>query len=122
MAHHQCQQRRLRWIGGRKHVASLTLAHCIYNMPTVCTSRGVEDRVYLQQRVSTDHRPPSPCARVTAIIDFFFRNGAFGPLPLALHLYNMPMVSTISRARLLVADSVYRPQTAIPMCTDKYCY
>ena len=37
----------------------------------------------------------------------------------ALHVYNMPTVSTISRPRLFEADSVYQPQTAIPMCAGK---
>ena len=35
---------------------------------------------------------------------------------LALRVYNMPTVSTISRPRLPVVHSVYRPQTALPLC------
>ena len=38
---------------------------------------------------------------------------------LALRVYNMPTVSTISRPRLLVVHSVYRPQTAHPLCAGK---
>jgi len=47
----------------------------------------------------------------------FWGKGAFGSLPqiLALRIYNMPTVSTISRPRLLGADSVYTLWTTIPM-------
>ena len=38
---------------------------------------------------------------------------------LALRVYNMPTVSTISRPRLLVVHSVYRPQTALPLYAGK---
>ena len=38
---------------------------------------------------------------------------------LALRVYNMPTVSTISRPRLLVVHSVYRPQTAPPLYAGK---
>ena len=38
---------------------------------------------------------------------------------LALRVYNMPTVSTISRPRLPVVHSVYRPQTALPLCAVK---
>ena len=40
---------------------------------------------------------------------------------LALRVYNMPTVSTISRPRLLVVHSVYRPQTALPLYAGKRC-
>ena len=38
---------------------------------------------------------------------------------LALRVYNMPTVSTISRPCLLVVYSVYRPQTALPLYAGK---
>ena len=43
------------------------------------------------------------------------RLGGRGPKG-ALRVYNMPTVSTISRPRLPVVHSVYRPQTALPLC------
>ena len=38
---------------------------------------------------------------------------------LALRVYNVLTVSTISRPRLLGADHVYRLQTTLPGCTGK---
>ena len=49
-----------------------------------------------------------------------FLKGAFGALILALRFYNMHTVSTISRRRLLVADSVYRLFTAFLCCAGKH--
>ena len=68
--------------------------------------------------VSTDPRPPSPCVRVNDVSGPFLGEGGLRPPSqiLALRVYNMPAVSTISRPRLLVVHSVYRPQTAILLC------
>ena len=58
-------------------------------------------------------RPPSPSRRVN---DGSGPSWGKGAEILALRVYNMPTVSTISRPRLPVVHSVYRPQTALPLC------
>ena len=71
------------------------------------------------QTASTDHGTPCPCARVNAATGPF---GGEGGQILALRVYNMPTVSTISRPRLLGADSVYRPQNTMPVCAGERCH
>ena len=89
------------------HFASTTCRQCLQ----------LAGRVYLWCTVSTDPRPPSPSMRVNDGSGPFWGKGAEGPPSqiLALRVYNMPTVSTISRPRLLVVHSVYRPQTALPL-------
>ena len=89
------------------HFASTTCRQCLQ----------LADRVYLWCTVSTDPRPPSSYVRVNDV-----SGPSLGSLGiLALRVYNMPTVSTISRPCLLVVHSVYRPQTAIPLCASKRC-
>ena len=93
------------------HFASTTCRQCLQ----------LAGRVYLWCTVSTDPRPPSPSMRVNDGSGPFWGKGAEGPPSqiLALRVYNMPTVSTISRPRLLVVHSVYRPQTALPLYAGK---
>ena len=93
------------------HFASTTCRQCLQ----------LAGRVYLWCTVSTDLRPPSPSMRVNDGSGPFWGKGAEGPPSqiLALRVYNMPTVSTISRPRLLVVHSVYRPQTALPLYAGK---
>ena len=78
-------------------------------------------RIYLWCTVSTDPRPPSPCVRVNDGSGPFLGEGGLRPPSqiLALRVYNMPTVSTIRRLRLPVVHSVYRSQTALPLCAGK---
>ena len=96
------------------HFASTTCPRCLQ----------LAGRVYLGQTVSTDHRTPCPCARVNAATGPFGGEGGLRPPSqiLALRIYNMPTVSTISRPRLLGADSVYRPQNTMPVCAVDRCH
>ena len=73
------------------------------------------------QTVSTNHRTTCPCARVNAATGPFGGEGGLRPPSqiLALRVYNMPTVSTISRPRLLGADSVYRLQNTMPVCVGE---
>ena len=73
--------------------------------------------------MSTDCRTPCPCARVNAATGPFGGEGGLRPPSqiLALRVYNMPTVSTISRPRLLGADSVYRLQNTMPVCAGERC-
>ena len=105
--------------------SSPILALRVYNMPTVYTiSRlclHVADRVYRL-------RTAFSCARVNTIGGPFLVSAGFRPPSkiFTLCVYNMPTVSTISRLRLHVADSVYRlqgyrpPSRVIPPRTSPY--
>ena len=80
-------------------------------------------RVYLWCTVSIDPDPPSPCVRVNNVSGPSLGEGGVRPPSqiLALGVYNMPTVSTISRPCLLVVHSVYRPRPALPLCAGKRC-
>ena len=111
-------QRAVRWGRGPNipqywHFASTTCPRCLQ----------LAGRVYLGQTVSTDCRTPCPCARVNAASGPFGGEGGLRPpsLILALRVYNMPTVSTISRPRLLGAGSVYRLQNTMPVCAGERC-
>ena len=93
------------------HFASTTCRRCLQ----------LASRVYLWCTVSTDPRPPFPCVRVNDGSGPFWGEGGLRTPSqiLALRVYNMPTVSTISRPRLLVVHSVYKPQTALPLCAGK---
>ena len=95
------------------HFASTTCPRCLQ----------LAGRVYLWCTVSTDHRTPCPCARVNAATGPFGGEGGLRPPSqiLALRVYNMPTVSTISRPRLLVVHSVYGPQNTMPVCAGERC-
>ena len=71
--------------------------------------------------MSTDPRPPFHCVRVNDGPGPFWGEKGLRPPSqiLALRVYNMPTVSTISGRWLLVVQSVYRPQTALPLCAGK---
>ena len=98
------------------------LALRVYNMPTVSTISRPR-LVYLWCTVSTDPKPPSPYVRAKDGSGPFWGEGGLRPPSqiLALRVYNMPTVSTISRPRLPVVHTVYRPQTALPLCAGKRC-
>ena len=97
------------------HFASTTCRRCLQ-------SAG---RVYLWYTVSTNPRPPFRCVRVNDGTGPFWGEEGLPPRSeiLALRVYNMPTVSTISRRCRLVVHSVYRPQTAFPLCAGKrWCW
>ena len=75
------------------------------------------------QAMSIDHRTQCPCARVNAASGpFGGEGGRRTPSQiLALRVYNMPTVSTISKPRLVGAPNVYRPQNTMPVCTGERC-
>ena len=93
------------------HFASTTCRRCLQ-------SAG---RVYLWYTVSTEPRPPFRCVRVNDGTGPFWGEEGLRPRShiLALRVYNMLMVSTISRPCLLVVYSVYRAHTAILLCAGK---
>ena len=97
---------------------SQILALRVYNMPTVSTiSRPRLLVVHIVYRPQTDH---PLCAGKQWQRTVLGEGGLRPPSQiLALRVYNMPTVSTISRPRLLVVHSVYRPQTAHPLCARK---
>ena len=99
---------------------SQILALRVYNMPTVSTISRPRLLV-----VHSVYRPPtaSPCVRVNDVSGPSLGEGGLWPPSqiLALRVYNMPIVSTISRPRLLVVHRVYRPQTTILLCAGKRC-
>ena len=59
-----------------------------------------------------------PCAWANDLSRSYFGERGVQPpsQTLSLCVYNMLIVSTSSRSRLLGAESVYRPQTAMPVC------
>ena len=90
----------------------------VYNMPTMSTiSRPHLPVVHSVYRPQTAH-PLYAGKRLQRTV---LGEGGLRPPSqiLALRVYNMPTVSTISRPRLLVVHSVYRPQTAHPLCAGK---
>ena len=94
------------------------LALRVYNMPTMSTiSRPHLAVVHSVYRPQTAH-PLYAGKRLQRTV---LGEGGLRPSSqiLALRVYNMPTVSTISRPRLLVVHSVYRPQTAHPLCAGK---
>ena len=93
------------------HFASTTCRRCLQ----------LVGGVYLWCIVSTDPRLPFPCVRVNDGSGPFLGEEGLRPPSqiLALRVYNMPTVSTISGRCLLVVHSVYRPQTALPLCAGK---
>ena len=94
------------------------LALRVYNMPTMSTiSRPHLPVVHSVYRPQTAH-PLYAGKRLQRTV--LGEEGLRPPSQiLALRVYNMPTVSTISRPRLLVVHSVYRPQTAHPLCAGK---
>ena len=97
---------------------SQILALRVYNMPTVSTiSRPRPPVVHSVYRPQTAH-PLYAGKRLQRTV---LGEGGLRPPSqiLALRVYNMPTVSTISRPRLLVVHIVYRPQTAHPLCAGK---
>ena len=80
--------------------------------------------MYLWCTASTDLKPPFRCVRVNdGTGPFWGEEGLWPPSQiLALCIYTMPTVSIISRRCLLVVHSVYRPQTAFPLCAAKRWY
>ena len=94
------------------HSGSTTCRQCLH----------LAGRVYLGCTMSTDYRPTDPCARGNAVAAPRFGKEAFGPPSriLALRVYHMPTVSTISRPCLVGVHNVYRPQTTGPLCTGKH--
>ena len=97
---------------------SQILALRVYNMPTVSTiSRPRPPVVHSVYRPQTAH-PLYAGKRLQRTV--LGEGGLRPPYQiLALRVYNMPTVSTISRPRLLVVHIVYRPQTAHPLCAGK---
>ena len=97
---------------------SQILALRVYNMPTVSTiSRPRLLVVHIVYRPQTAH---PLCAGKRWQRTVLGEGGLRPPSQtLALRVYNMPTVSTISRPRLLVVHSVYRPQTALPLYAGK---
>ena len=97
---------------------SQILALRVYNMPTVSTiSRPRLLVVHIVYRPQTAH---PLCAGKRWQRTVLGEGGLRPPSQiLALRVYNMPTVSTISRPRLLVVHIVYRPQTAHPLCAGK---
>ena len=97
---------------------SQILALRVYNMPTVSTiSRPRLLVVHSVYRPQTAH---PLCAGKRWQQTVLGEGGLRPPSQiLALRVYNMPTVSTISRPRLLVVHSVYRPQTAHTLCAGK---
>ena len=91
------------------HFVSTTCPRCLQ----------LGDRVYLGQTVSTNYKTPCPCARVNATIGPF--GGEKYSQILALCVYNMPTVSTISRPRLLEAKSVYKLQNTMDVWAGERC-
>ena len=94
------------------------LALRVYNMPTMSTiSRPHLPVVHSVYRPQTAH-PLYAGKRLQRTV---LGEGGLRPPSqiLALRVYNMPTVSTISRPRLLVVHSVYKPQTAHPLCAGK---
>ena len=92
---------------------SQILALRVYNMPTMSTiSRPRLLVVHSVYRPQTAH-PLYAGKRLQRTV-----LGEGGRI-LALRVYNMPTVSTISRPRLPVVHSVHRPQTALPLCAGK---
>ena len=94
------------------------LALRVYNMPTMSTiSRPRLPVVHSVYRPQTAH-PLYAGKRLQRTV---LGEGGLRPPSqiLALRVYNMPTVSTISRPRLLVVHIVYRPQTAHPLCAGK---
>ena len=66
-----------------------------------------------------NYRPPFPYAPVNVVSKLFFFGGGGASQNsasqiLSFRVYNIPMVSTISRPCLLAADSVYKLQTIMP--------
>ena len=97
---------------------SQILALRVYNMPTVSTiSRPRLLVVHSVYRPQTAH----PLYAGKRWQQTVLGEGGLRPPSqiLALRVYNMPTVSTISRPRLLVVHSVYRPQTAHTLCAGK---
>ena len=97
---------------------SQILALRVYNMPTVSTiSRPRLLVVHSVYRPQTAHPLCAGKRRQRTVLG----EGGLRPPSqiLALRVYNMPTVSTISRPRLLVVHIVYRPQTALPLCAGK---
>ena len=97
---------------------SQILALRVYNMPTVSTiSRPRLLVVHIVYRPQTAH----PLCAGKRLQRTVLGEGGLRPPSqiLALRVYNMPTVSTISRPRLLVVHSVYRPQTALPLYAGK---
>ena len=97
---------------------SQILALRVYNMPTVSIiSRPRLLVVHIVYRPQTAH---PLCAGKRWQRTVLGEGGLRPPSQiLALRVYNMPTVSTISRPRLLVVHSVYRPQTALPLYAGK---
>ena len=97
---------------------SQILALRVYNMPTVSTiSRPRPPVVHSVYRHQTAH-PLYAGKRLQRTV---LGEGGLRPPSqiLALRVYNMPTVSTISRPRLLVVHIVYRHQTAHPLYAGK---
>ena len=67
--------------------------------------------------------PPCPCARVNDASNHFLGKGAFSPSSqiLALRVYNVPPVSTISKLRLLGAGNLYQVPPTMRVCTGERC-
>ena len=97
---------------------SQILALRVYNMPTVSTIS--RPRLLVVHSVYRPHTAHPLCAGKRWQRTVLGEGGLRPPSQiLALRVYNMPTVSTISRPRLLVVHSVYRPQTAHPLCAGK---
>ena len=116
-----CAGKRWQWTvlgeGGLRPPSQI-LALRVYNMPTMSTISRPRLPV-----VHSVYRPQTAlplCAGKRWQWTVLGEGGLRPPSQiLALRVYNMPTVSTISRPRLPVVHSVYRPQTALPLCAGK---
>ena len=78
-------------------------------------------RVCVLSSLASAARETCPCAWVNDLSGPMFWEVGLWPISqiLSLRVYDVPTVSTISRHRLIGAESVYRLHTAMPMCMGK---